>query len=293
MPQETAGAPAPEPQQSRYQRFRQIMEAAAGTSGAIYDGYGRFWNLPLAELRHLRLYGIAMLLPDPAATPGMVPGVAAGGATSGLVRGLRGQFPFDGAQFPPLPWGGGRVAEPDIQMIEQWIDDGCPAADHDTGAAERHRRVLHALATGAQPHPEHAGPVNQIFAAAGSIKQRKSIKSLTGEELRRLRAAFAWMKSFDPYWLDERSFGFWARIHASQCQHGWEEFLTWHRAYLYGFELRLQDFDPTVTLPYWDWTDESAQDVIASVADMATSQPPGVPLPPALDNGIIPPAFRC
>ena len=32
-------------------------------------------------------------------------------------------------------------------------------------------------------------------------------------------------------------------------------FLPWHRAYLYFFELALQDQDPAhaVTLPWWDW----------------------------------------
>jgi tyrosinase len=30
-------------------------------------------------------------------------------------------------------------------------------------------------------------------------------------------------------------------------------FLPWHRAYLYYFELALQDIDPSVTLPWWDW----------------------------------------
>ena len=52
----------------------------------------------------------------------------AGSARSGLIRGLRGLAPFDGNRFPPLMWGGKRVAEPDIQFIADWIDDGCPAA---------------------------------------------------------------------------------------------------------------------------------------------------------------------
>ena len=30
-------------------------------------------------------------------------------------------------------------------------------------------------------------------------------------------------------------------------------FLAWHRRYLREFELRLQQVDPAVTLPYWDW----------------------------------------
>ena len=48
------------------------------------------------------------------------------------------------------------------------------------------------------------------------------------------------------------------------CQHGTQTpqgtwipnflFLPWHRAYLYFFELALQDQVPDVGLPYWDWT---------------------------------------
>ena len=34
----------------------------------------------------------------------------------------------------------------------------------------------------------------------------------------------------DSYYQDERSFAWWARIHANSCQHSWEEFLTWQLA---------------------------------------------------------------
>src|SRR6185503_10117226 len=37
--------------------------------------------------------------------------------------------------------------------------------------------------------------------------------------------------------------------------HGGSAFCPWHRYYLYQFEQALQAVDPTVTLPYWDWTD--------------------------------------
>src|SRR5262249_8967660 len=73
-------------------------------------------------------------------------------------------------------------------------------------------------------------------------------------------------------------------IHANQCQHSWEQFLTWHRAYLYFFEQRLQDVDPTVTLPYWDWA-SYRDDVEVSIVDMSSTA--------GLDNGIIPEAYRC
>ena len=56
------------------------------------------------------------------------------------------------------------------------------------------------------------------------------------------------MRRYDGF-LQDRGFNYWARIHANNCQHGWEEFLTWHRIYLYEFEQRLQDVDSAVTLP--------------------------------------------
>jgi tyrosinase len=44
------------------------------------------------------------------------------------------------------------------------------------------------------------------------------------------------------------------RFHQNHCQHGWERFLPWHRAYLYEFEQNLQDFVKDIMVPYWDWT---------------------------------------
>ena len=287
---------------SRHARFVAIMEAAAGKASADYCGYGRFWSLPLPQLRHVTLYGIAMMQGGGAAAPdapagkpccgGGQPAPAAfPGGTPGLILGLRGLAPFDGTQFPPLPWGGTPVAPDDIAFIAGWIADGCPSAETDTqapraqdGSGQAAATLIKALASGTAPHPAAAAPINQLAVEAGTLKARKNIAYLTDEELRRLRAAIAQMKTLDPYYQDERSFAYWARIHANQCQHGWEEFLTWHRAYLYGFEKRLQDIDPSVTLPYWDWAAD-AVNVKVSLEDMGPAA--------VLDNGYVPPAFQC
>lgn len=302
MPESTdVGSP------SRHQRFQAIMDAAAGASTANYMNHPRFWTMPLPELRNFELYGIAMMRPGgtpgaasaaPAAAPqscchGDDRGDAAaplpgGSAEAGLVRGLRGQFPFDGTQFPPLPWGGKRVTEADIVFIAQWTADGCPGADEDHGRVQAARvsEMSLALAAGHAPHALFAGPTNQVADESGSVKARKNVAFLPPEELRRLRAAISQMKSLDAFPQDERSFGFWARIHANQCQHGWEQFLTWHRAYLYFFEKRLQDIDPTVTLPYWDWASD-VKNVQASLDDMNT------PADQSNDNGYVPLAYQC
>ena len=252
MPESTdVGSP------SRHQRFQAIMDAAAGASTASYMNHPRFWHMPLPELRNFELYGIAMMRPGgtpgaagaapPAATPpscchGDDHSDAAAAASSGdaaqagLVRGLRGQFPFDGTQFPPLPWGGKRVAETDIAFIVQWIADGCPGADEDHSTRVQAADVSGmrvALAAGHAPHALFAGPTNQLAAESGGVKARKNVEYLSDEELRRLRARIAKLKSLDEFPQDERSFAFWGGIHANQCQHGWEQFLTRHRAYLY------------------------------------------------------------
>jgi tyrosinase len=76
------------------------------------------------------------------------------------------------------------------------------------------------------------------------------------------------MKSRDP--SDPTSWSFQANIHGTlgpvtsplfnQCEHGTIQFFTWHRGYLYYFEriLREASGDPSLTLPYWDWTAQRA-----------------------------------
>lgn len=325
---EKAASPSP----SRYQWVKEILNKAAGESCPSYQGYGRFWNLPLAEFLEISIYGVRMIAPadtggpphDDGTTPPATEARGGGcchaeappappppatsddsccatpsgdsgkkypgrGAASGLIKGLRGQYPFDGSQFPRLPWGGAPVAAGDIQFISDWIDAGCPGTDEDRSAIEIRESQIAARARGDEEHPLSPRTTNQHRHDAGVLKARKNISYLPADELQRFRVVIREMHKYDNYFQDERGFNYWARIHANSCQHGWEEFLTWHRLYLYHFEQQMQDVDPSVTLPYWDWTDSQdvsdQADVQASILDMSATQP--------LDNGIIPIPYRC
>ena len=44
--------------------------------------------------------------------------------------------------------------------------------------------------------------------------------------------------------------------------HGKPAFLPWHRQFLRVFEQALQAIDPSVTVPYWDWTDPKALEIV-------------------------------
>jgi tyrosinase len=209
------------------------------------------------------------------------------GAASGLIKGLKGEFPFDGTQFPPLMWGGQRASASDIIFIQGWIDDGCPASDAPTlSPAQVTRPLALARAEGYEEHPLSTRSVNDFSFETNKIKVRKNVECLTPDELERFRRVIRAMKCYDDFHqYDQRSFRFWADIHANNCQHGWEQFLTWHRLYLYYFEQQMQDIDPTVTLPYWDWP-MYRDNVLASIQD--TQQQTG-----SLDNGTVPRAYRC
>ena len=288
---------------SRYQQVRKILDDASGNVHPSYQGYDRFWNLPYEEFLEVTLYGVRMIAPaadafsqssapahscchapSPAPSQPLAAQAQPGrGAASGLIRGLKGQAPFDGSQFPRLPWGGTPVALDDIQFIEKWIDDGCPQTDAPAIASAAGENFA-ALASGAAFFAPHSGTLNSYRNETGAVKVRKNINFLTPTELENFRNAVRQMKKLDAWEQDERSFGYWARIHANQCQHSWEQFLTWHRAYLYFFEQRLQDVDPTVTLPYWDWAADR-DNVVASITDMGSAV--------TIDNGVIPSAYQC
>jgi len=138
-----------------------------------------------------------------------------------------------------------------------------------------------------------------LFAAAGqpvaAQTVRKSITALSPSELMSLRRGVAQMQAWDTADRTSpdfrRSWIYWANMHAHfgddcegaitgnnmqdvtewtasnsaetatwcKCEHGSNQFLTWHRMFIYYFEqvLRQAANDSALTLPYWDWATDA------------------------------------
>ena len=263
--------------ETRYEKVKRILNAAAGDSKVDYQGLGRFWNLPYQDFIPVEIYGIRMiaevtemhtsemLLDSPAeriengccpapnrkrttthtnALPVVRPGRGAG---SGLVKGLKGEFPFNQEYFQPLPWGGTRVSPENIEFISKWIDDGCPEKDTVPLASV-------SAAGDGLVFKAYNRATNIFKREFSQLKVRKCIDNFTSEEEENLRLAVWELVRLNNFPKDKRNMLYWGRLHGDECQHGWEMFLAWHRMFLYSFEQALQDINPDVTLPYWDWT---------------------------------------
>ncbi|MBR0848161.1 tyrosinase family protein [Bradyrhizobium diazoefficiens] len=238
-----------------YARVKAILDEAAGQSTAEYGGTGRFWDNGAQALQEAEIFGVKMVAPQPAGHACCVPAHARSDA-SGLIKGLRGEAPFDGSRFPALPWGGKQVPPADIEIIADWIDAGCPddatsfAVDLAPGKGAKTVTVkvseIAEFAEAADGCPPAAG--------VGEPRRRMNIDCMSEPQHERLRRGFRKLYELNRWPEDRRSYNNQALIHQNHCQHGWERFLPWHRAYLYEFEQNLQDFEPGLMLPYWDFT---------------------------------------
>lgn len=244
---------------TRYQRIREILNEATQGSHADYGGIGRFWDHGVQQLKEASLYGIRLIAPETAKTCcGHVADQTgySRGAASALIRGLKGESPFDGTQFPRLPWGGKAVSAEDIEYISEWIDDGCPEDDHvqtiELGVQQSEAQITR-VSVQEIAELDLAAKGTRTPSRPGELRQRSNLDCMSEAELKRLGEAFRHLYSLNHWPEDARSYNNQALIHQNHCQHGWERFLAWHRAYLYEFEQDLQDFDPDIMLPYWDW----------------------------------------
>jgi plastocyanin len=100
----------------------------------------------------------------------------------------------------------------------------------------------------------------------GSVLVRRNVYDLTADEIASLRRGVAVMKGRPE--TDPTSWIFQANLHAVPalpeqnfwCQHSSWYFFPWHRMYLYWFEriLRAASGDSSLTLPYWNYSDNLA-----------------------------------
>lgn len=118
------------------------------------------------------------------------------------------------------------------------------------------------------------------------LHQRLSIEKMTASQVTALRQAYAAAMALD----DDRGFAHFAGIHGlplpMYCQHHTSPdpmqrklFLPWHRAYLYFFELALQDRVTDVSLPWWDWTSPNSHSSGIPAAYAAETADDGSPNP--------------
>src|SRR5215469_7793988 len=109
-----------------------ILQDAAGSRPAAYGGLP-LWEFSVEQFLDAKLRGVPLIAPEHEMACCAHEGgghdagaVASRGSRSGLVRGLRGETPFDGSQLPRLPWGASPAGDEDIQFISDWIDNGLP-----------------------------------------------------------------------------------------------------------------------------------------------------------------------
>jgi hypothetical protein len=54
--------------ETRYQRVKRILNEASGDACPSYQGYERFWELPLEEFLRVTIYGVRMIAPPDVST---------------------------------------------------------------------------------------------------------------------------------------------------------------------------------------------------------------------------------
>jgi len=166
----------------------QAILAAAGGSQAL-------WTLDRDGFVEAELYGQKLVAPEQALTCCGQPLANAEPRSerSALIKGLRGQAPFDSSQYPPLPWGGSRVAPADVDIIARWIDEGCPSGSRASLSAPVEGEAAPSVEVKGLAGPVYgvlSGNTNAYRAGAGEPLQRMSLDCMDDAQIAQLRAAF-------------------------------------------------------------------------------------------------------
>lgn len=121
---------------SSFRRVVEILDTAVGGEQGSAGPHGAFWRgIDRDEFVALQIFGLSLIeLGD--------------GASSNLVKALRGETPFGtdtgnrdpAAFYNRMPSGGDPVPDAEIDVIEKWIDVGCPV-----DARDKEPRVMPAI----------------------------------------------------------------------------------------------------------------------------------------------------
>jgi Common central domain of tyrosinase len=96
---------------------------------------------------------------------------------------------------------------------------------------------------------------------------RKNVAALTADEKAAFVGAVNALKARGQYdrFVEQHRWAF--QQGASDPAHNGPAFLPWHREYLRRFERALQAIDPSVSLPYWDWTTQRSTTALPWTTD--------------------------
>ncbi|MER6257111.1 tyrosinase family protein [Streptomyces sp. NPDC001584] len=97
-------------------------------------------------------------------------------------------------------------------------------------------------------------PAAAAAAAAAEVVTRQEVRSLTRDQWDRFAAAVRALNARSG--IGPTRYAQFSATHYNfrGQSHGVAAFLPWHREHLRRFEAALRDIDPSVNLPYWDWT---------------------------------------
>eukprot|EP00172_Hildenbrandia_rubra_P003837 Plantae.Rhodophyta-Hildenbrandia_rubra.ctg6670.p3 GENE.Plantae.Rhodophyta-Hildenbrandia_rubra.ctg6670~~Plantae.Rhodophyta-Hildenbrandia_rubra.ctg6670.p3 ORF type:complete len:424 (-),score=74.81 Plantae.Rhodophyta-Hildenbrandia_rubra.ctg6670:2665-3936(-) len=106
------------------------------------------------------------------------------------------------------------------------------------------------------PTPSPSPDASECSCASG-VRVRKEVGSLTSAEWTSFARAFRALKDTND---GQSTFENFVRTHLRGVRdaHGTSQFGPWHREFLFQVECRLRRIDPSVTIPYWDWSIDSA-----------------------------------
>ncbi len=116
---------------SRFKKVKEILDrAVGGPATPVNAPHGDFWRaMSRDEFVAFSFLSLELI-------------VVSDGNASNLIKSLRGEAPFGrdlgtpGAFLNRMPSGMPPVADGDVELIREWIDDGCPDDDVGDGAGE-------------------------------------------------------------------------------------------------------------------------------------------------------------